>query len=189
MSAFGPKRTCAGALHMSAFGGKADMPFCTAYVRAFHPKPLNFTKGKAITKKGRKPMFKSFAMTGFAIALGLGAWLLPTQSERATAQSGPLHILVVEYDIVPAEIDNYLKAIKELAAAAVNEPGYRQLSVTVSQKDANHVLLFESWDNKAALDAFLATDRFKRYAAATSNMVANRNIRAFSSVSTHIKGM
>jgi quinol monooxygenase YgiN len=134
-------------------------------------------------------MFKSFAMTGFAIALGLAAWLSPMQGERATAQSGPLHILVVEYDIVPAEIDNYLKAIKELAAAAVNEPGYRQLSIAVSQKDANHVLLFESWDNKAALDAFLATDRFKRYAAATSNMIANRNIRAFSSVSTHIKGM
>jgi hypothetical protein len=93
-------------------------------------------------------MFKSFAMTGFAIALGLAAWLLPMQGERATAQSGPLHVLVVEYDIVPAEIDNYLKAIKELAAAAVNEPGYRQLSITVSQKDANHVLLFESWDNE-----------------------------------------
>jgi hypothetical protein len=50
MSAFGPKRTFLAALHMSAFegkadmtigmyafavaiGGKADMPFCTAYVR------------------------------------------------------------------------------------------------------------------------------------------------------------
>ena len=31
-SAIGTKRTWAGALHMSAFGGKADMPFCTAYV-------------------------------------------------------------------------------------------------------------------------------------------------------------
>jgi len=28
MSAFGPKRTCASALHMSAFGGKADMVIC-----------------------------------------------------------------------------------------------------------------------------------------------------------------
>jgi len=45
-------------------------------------------------------------MTGFAIALGLVVWLLPMQGERATAQSGPLHILVIEYDIVPAEIDN-----------------------------------------------------------------------------------
>ena len=32
MSAFGPKRTSLVAPHMSAFGGKADMPFCTAYV-------------------------------------------------------------------------------------------------------------------------------------------------------------
>src|SRR5215813_8267965 len=28
MSAIGPKQTCAGALHMSAFGGKADITVC-----------------------------------------------------------------------------------------------------------------------------------------------------------------
>ena len=33
MSAIGTKRTCRVAPHMSAFGGKADMPFCTAHVR------------------------------------------------------------------------------------------------------------------------------------------------------------
>jgi hypothetical protein len=33
MSAIGTKRTWACALQMSAIGGKADMPFCTAYVR------------------------------------------------------------------------------------------------------------------------------------------------------------
>ena len=33
MSAIGTKRTSIVALHMSAIGGKADMPFCTAYVR------------------------------------------------------------------------------------------------------------------------------------------------------------
>ena len=31
MSAFGPKQTWALALHMSAFGGKADMTVCTAH--------------------------------------------------------------------------------------------------------------------------------------------------------------
>jgi hypothetical protein len=86
-------------------------------------------------------MLKSVAMSSFAIALGLTAWLLPMRGEQATAQSGPLHILVVEYDIVPAEIDKYLTAIKELGAAAVKEPGCRQLSIVVSQKDANHVCL------------------------------------------------
>jgi hypothetical protein len=32
VSVSGPKRTWASGLQMSAFGGKADMPFCTAYV-------------------------------------------------------------------------------------------------------------------------------------------------------------
>ena len=32
-SAFGPKRTSLAAPHMSAFGGKADMALCIAYVR------------------------------------------------------------------------------------------------------------------------------------------------------------
>jgi hypothetical protein len=32
MSAIGPKQTWAVAPHMSAFGGKADMPFCGAHV-------------------------------------------------------------------------------------------------------------------------------------------------------------
>ena len=59
-------------------------------------------------------MLKSVAMGSLAIALGLAVWLLPMRGEQATAQSGPLHILVVEYDIVPAEIDKYLTAIKEL---------------------------------------------------------------------------
>jgi quinol monooxygenase YgiN len=133
-------------------------------------------------------MLKSISIMLLAIALGVAGWLLPMRGEQATAQSGPLHILVVEYDIVPAEIDNYMTAIKELGAAAVKEPGCRQLSIAVSQKDANHVLLFEAWDNAAALDAFLATDRFKKYQAATANMIAKRDIRAFSSVATNMKG-
>jgi hypothetical protein len=32
MSAIGPKRTSLVALHMSAFGGKADIAFCAVYV-------------------------------------------------------------------------------------------------------------------------------------------------------------
>jgi hypothetical protein len=33
MSAFGPKQTFYFAAHMSAFGGKADMTYCSAHVR------------------------------------------------------------------------------------------------------------------------------------------------------------
>jgi quinol monooxygenase YgiN len=134
-------------------------------------------------------MAKSVSIIILAIALGVAAWLLPMRVEQATAQSGPLHILVVEFDIIPAEIDKFMIAIKELGAAAVKEPGCRQLSIAVSQKDANHVLLFEAWDNAAALDAFFATEGFKKYQATTGNMVAKRDIRTFSSVAMNIKGI
>src|SRR5438034_7422512 len=100
-------------------------------------------------------MLKSVAMSSLAIALGLTAWLLPMRGEQATAQSGPSHILVVEFDIVPAEIDKFMTAIKELAAAAVNELGCRQFSIAISQKDPNHVLLSEVWTNAPAVDARL----------------------------------
>jgi (4S)-4-hydroxy-5-phosphonooxypentane-2,3-dione isomerase len=134
-------------------------------------------------------MLKSVAIIILAVALGVAASLLPMRGELATAQSGPLHILVVEYDIVPAEIDKYLTAIKELGTAAVKEPGCRQLSIAVSQKDPNHVLLFEAWDNAAAFDAFLATDLFKKYQATIGNMIAKRDIRTYSSVAMNFKGI
>ena len=38
MSAIGTKRTWGSALHMSAFGGKADMTFCSLHMSAFDPK-------------------------------------------------------------------------------------------------------------------------------------------------------
>src|SRR5262245_16225407 len=133
-------------------------------------------------------MLKSVAMGSLAIALGVAVWLLPMRGEQATAQSGPLHILVVEYDIVPAEIDKYLTAIKELGAAAVKEPGCRQLSIAVSQKDSNHVLLFEAWDNAAAFDAFLATDLFKKYQPTVGHTIAKLDIRTYSSIAMNFKG-
>jgi quinol monooxygenase YgiN len=129
-------------------------------------------------------MSKSLAMSSLAIGLGLTTWLLPIRSEQATAQSGPLHILVVEYDIVPAEVDKYLTAVKELGAASVKEPGFRQLFITRSQKDPNHVLLFELWDNAAAHAAHINTDHFKKYQEITGNMIAKRDVRTFAPVAT-----
>jgi quinol monooxygenase YgiN len=46
---------------------------------------------------------------------------------------------------------------------------------------------FEAWDNAAALDAYRATDRFKKYQVTTANMVSKRDIRVFSSVAMNFK--
>jgi autoinducer 2-degrading protein len=135
-------------------------------------------------------MLKSIMMPAAAIAIAVTAWLLlPMRSHDALAQSGPLYINAVDLDINPADIDKFLAALKVNGAAAVQEPGCREFNITVSQKDPNHVFIFEVYDNAAALDAHRATDHFKAYAAATKEMIAKRDVRAMSSVAMNMKGM
>jgi (4S)-4-hydroxy-5-phosphonooxypentane-2,3-dione isomerase len=134
------------------------------------------------------PIFKSITIAFAAIALSAGAWLLlPISSRLAAAQTGPLYINLVELDIVPAEFDKFMEAIKENGAASVKDPGCREFNIIVSEKEPHHVLLFEVYDNAAALEAHRATDHFKKYQATTANMVAKREVRAFASVAMNIK--
>jgi (4S)-4-hydroxy-5-phosphonooxypentane-2,3-dione isomerase len=134
-------------------------------------------------------MRKTFIIGCMAASFSLAVWMLvPIPGNRVSAQSGPLHISAVDTDVVPGQIDAYLAALKENGAAAVNEPGCREFDITVSQKDPNHVFIFEVYDNTAALDAHRATDHFKKYVAATKDMIAKREARPFWSVAMNTKG-
>src|SRR6202167_4093391 len=135
-------------------------------------------------------MLKSIMMHVAAIALAVSAWLLlPMRGHEAVGQSRPLVINRVAFDVVPAQFDNWMAAAQEDGAASVKEPGCREFDITVSQKDPNHVLLFEVYDNAAAAEAHRATDHFKKYVATTANMIAKRDARAFSSVAMYTKAM
>jgi quinol monooxygenase YgiN len=143
---------------------------------------------KSITLKSI--VLKFVTMPAAAVALYVTAFvLLPMHSPEAGAQSGPLLVNAVEYDITPGQVDNFLAALKENGAASVKEPGCRELDILVSQKDPNHVFIFEVYDNAAAAEAHQATDHFKKYKAATAGMVVKREARSFSSVAMNVKGM
>lgn len=135
-------------------------------------------------------MRKSIAATAAAVTLAAAAWLLqPIRSQEAAAQSAPFHIHAVDIDVVPGQIDNYLAALKENGAASVKEPGCREFDITVSQKDANHVFIFEVYDDAAAAQVHRETEHFKKYAATTKDMVAKREVRPLASVAMNIKRM
>jgi autoinducer 2-degrading protein len=135
-------------------------------------------------------MLKSITMPAAAVALAVAAWmLLPMHGHQAQAQSGPLYINAVDLDINPGDIDKFLAALKTNGAESVKEPGCHEFNITVSQKDPNHVFIFEVYDNAAALEAHRATDHFKAYAAATKEMVAKRDAKGLSSVAMNMKGM
>lgn len=100
----------------------------------------------------------------------------------------PLYINAVDIDVVPGQVENYLRALKENGAAAVQtEPGCREFNITVSQSNPNHVFIFEVYDNAAALDAHRQTDHFKKYAATTKDMIAKREAHPLSSVAMNRK--
>lgn len=125
-------------------------------------------------------------ITGAAFAACI---LLPVHIDEALAQSAALYINAVDSDVVPGQIDNYLAALKENGAASVKEPGCREFNITISQKDPNHVFIFEVYDDAAALETHRQTDHFKKYAATTKDMVAKRDVHPLSSVAMNMKGM
>jgi len=132
-------------------------------------------------------MLKSITITG-AVALSVMTFvILPMRNDKVSAQSGPLFIAAVEYDIVPGQVDNFLAALKENGAESVKEPGCRELDIAVSQKDPNHVFIFEVYENAAAAEAHTATEHFKKYKAATKDMVAKREAKPLWSVAMNMK--
>jgi (4S)-4-hydroxy-5-phosphonooxypentane-2,3-dione isomerase len=135
-------------------------------------------------------MLRTVTASIAAVALAVAAWtLLPLRGHQAVADTGPLYVNAVDLDIQPGQIDQFLSLLKVNGAAAVKEPGCREFNITVSQKDPNHVFIFEVYDNAAALDAHRATDHFKAYAAATKDMVAKRDVRALNTVAMNMKAM
>jgi quinol monooxygenase YgiN len=110
-----------------------------------------------------------------------------THGERAMAQSAPTYVNAVDLDIVPAEREKFMEAIKENGAASIKEPGCRQFDIHVLASDPNHVFLYEVFDNEAALKAHRETDHFKKYAATTANMVAKRAPRPMTPIAFNSK--
>ena len=96
-------------------------------------------------------MLKSIGMTG-AVVLAVAAWAAGTDAQPAKRRRNPDRCMSMRstYDIAPGQIDNFLAALKENAAASVKEPGCREFNILVSQKDPNHVLIFEVYDDAAA---------------------------------------
>ena len=119
-------------------------------------------------------MFRSIWVAAAASALlAASAIVLPMPGQRVAAQSAGMFVNAVDLDIVPAERENYLAAIKENGAAAAREPGCRRFDILNLSSDPNHFLLYEVYDNEAAFKAHRETEHFKKYAATTAKMVAS----------------
>jgi quinol monooxygenase YgiN len=70
-------------------------------------------------------------------------------------------------------------------AASVKEPGCRRFDILNLASDPNHFLLYEVYDNEAALKSHRETAHFKKYAETTAKMVAKRDGRPMSVIASN----
>ena len=135
-------------------------------------------------------MRKSIIMPAAGVVIAVGTWVfLPMRGHEAAAQAGPYIVNAINLDVVPDQFDKFMEAAKENAAASTKDPGCREFNIVVSKDDPHHIMFFEVYDNAAALDIHRATDHFKKYQAATKDMVTKRDAKQFLSVAMNMKGM
>lgn len=132
-------------------------------------------------------MLKSVSIAATTFAIAAGCFFLLPASQRVEAQSAGMYVNAVDLDILPAERDNFLAAIKENGAAAAKEPGCKRFDILNLASDPNHFFLCEVYDNEAALKAHHETDHFKKFAAAAAKMVAKRDARPMSLIASNAK--
>jgi quinol monooxygenase YgiN len=126
-------------------------------------------------------MLKSIVISAFAVALGAAASLLMCRHE-ALAQTAPLYVNVVDLQVASTSMSKLLAALETDGTASVKEAGVREIAFGVPQKPADHVYIFEVYDNAAALSAHDSGVNYLKFVTTTMSIIRNYNIRPFSSV-------
>jgi quinol monooxygenase YgiN len=109
------------------------------------------------------------------------------KSSNAQPANGPLHVKVEEFDLAADQYNNFVVAAKIVAAGAVQDPGVREFNVATSTSTPYHVMFFEVYDNAAAADAEMETDRYKAYQTTTKKMIVKNTSTPYASVSLNVK--
>jgi quinol monooxygenase YgiN len=125
----------------------------------------------------------------FAVAALLTSALMVGGTERlAFAQPAPRHVIsAVDLEISPDQLQAFIAAIKENAAATIQEPGCRQYDVLQSTANPNHISIYEVYESDAAVQAHRASEHFKKYLATTGKMVVKRQSRPMTSIARNTK--
>jgi len=87
------------------------------------------------------------------------------------------YVVAVEFDIRPEAFAAFKPLMLENAQASLrDEPGCRQFDVSVPVENPARIFLYEIYDDEAAFKAHVASPHYKRFAAATKEMIAERRV-------------
>jgi autoinducer 2-degrading protein len=140
-----------------------------------HQKTVTYAKFVGLTMM----MIKNYNIRPFTS-------LAMNSNSGAQPAAGPLYVKVEEFDLAADQYNNFVVAAKVEAAGAVQDPGVREFNIAAANTPY-HIMFFEVYDNAAAADAEMATDRYKTYQSTTKTMIAKSTSTPYSSVSMNTK--
>ena len=89
-----------------------------------------------------------------------------------------MFVVIVDFQIHPLRLTEFMALMIENARASrEQEPGCRQFDVCTDSANPGAVFLYEVYDDRAAFDAHLASEHYKRFDAAVADMVTAKTVR------------
>jgi len=90
-----------------------------------------------------------------------------------------MYAIIVDFEIKPDRLAEFLPLMAENAAASMREePGCQQFDVCQGPDTPHRIFLYEIYDDRAAFETHLASAHFRRFDAATREMVTAKTVRA-----------
>lgn len=92
-------------------------------------------------------------------------------------------VIIVDFKLKPGMRADFRKLIDENAETSVrDEPGCQRFDVLEPEGDADRIVLYEIYDSRADLDAHIATKHFKVFDKASTPMVSEKTVTAYTLV-------
>ncbi|MDW3183506.1 putative quinol monooxygenase [Roseobacter sp.] len=88
--------------------------------------------------------------------------------------------VVVTFQIKPNHVADFLPLMTRNAATSLaEEPGCHQFDVATDPARPEEVFLYELYEDAAAFDAHLASEHFKSFDAAVTDMIAAKSVNTY----------
>ena len=94
--------------------------------------------------------------------------------------------VTVRFQIKPGQMEAFLSHMRVNAASSVrDEPGCRQFDICTDPAQPDTVFLYEIYDDEAAFETHQTMPHFAATGAAVGDLVADRQLITFASVTPH----
>ena len=93
------------------------------------------------------------------------------------------YVILVDFRLKPGSRSAFRRLVDENAkASARNEPGCRRFDVLEPAGEADRVVLYEIYDDRAAFDAHLTTAHFAAFDTASAPYIADKKVLEYALV-------